>query len=146
MKQSINPKAFGVFVGLYNKLNDTNLSVKQAATIDSLVKTFNASQQFLKEAHTNVVSKQFDCGVPDSGSTKFKSYSLLDMPNVDKKVYDIIVKNPGLSRYEITGRLSNRLSTICGAVNRLTNNGFVRATGTKIDEETQRQVETLATV
>lgn len=134
-------KQFGVFVGLYNKTNDTSLSVKQAAMIDFLVKAFHANQNFIKQCHTRVADHEL---FKNTKSTKLKSYSLLDIPKIDGEVLDYIENNPGESRYEIAAGLDIRLSTICGAVNRLSHNSFVYASGIKIDPETKRKVEAIS--
>ena len=40
-------KAFGIFVGLYNKTNNTGLSVRQAAQIEPFVAMFKKTQHIL---------------------------------------------------------------------------------------------------
>lgn len=133
-------KQFGIFVGLYNRTNDTSLSVKQAAMIEDLVKTFNMSIHLLSRAHT-VVSK--DSNFKSKTSTKMKSYSLLDIPKVDGEVLEYIQNNPGESRMDIANGMGIRMSTVCGAIYRLSHNSFVYISGVKIDSETKRKVEVI---
>lgn len=136
-------KEFGIFVGLYNRTNETNLSVKQAAMIDAMVTLFMRTQYVLSSAHKVVASNP---NFKDRTSTKLKSYSMLDIPKVDGEVLDYIKANPALSRYEIAEGLNIRLSTICGAVNRLAFNNFVFPSGIKVDQETKRKVEAISAI
>lgn len=134
-------KAFGVFVGLYNKLNETEISVKKAWK-DPLFQTLfmNAELTLLQHSVKNNPRYQH------LSSTKFKSYSLLDIPKVDNQVYQFLLKNPDLSRAEISDFTGIRLQTVCGAINRLMHNQLVIVIGEKRDIETEREVQTLRAV
>lgn len=48
-----------------------------------------------------------------------------------------------LTRFEIASRSGLRLSSVCGRVNELIADRFVRIAGEKLDTETDRHVETL---
>jgi hypothetical protein len=75
-------------------------------------------------------------------STRKKSLIRLSA-EVDLDVLNAIRDVPGLSRWDYATRTGLRLSTICGAVCRLTDLGKVKVSGQKTDPNTGRPVETL---
>lgn len=129
-------KQFGIFVGLFNKLNGTQYSVKQALQVQPLLALFNTISQ-----SAAVVNSQI---TPIAGiSTKSKSYSLVNIPAVDSEVYYFLQKNPNTTRSEIALGTGLRLQTVCGAARRLLDNKFIFVTGTTEDTDSNREVETL---
>lgn len=137
-------KAFGIFVGLYNKINNTNFSVKAASTEPSLILAFDYSQKMLTKTH-NYLSDN-NPNYSNVRSTKIKSYTLLDIPKNDRKIYNYIKENSNQSRVDIAYGLGIRVSTVCGAVNRLLHNALVHVTGIKIDPETNKKAETISSI
>ena len=134
-------KAFGVFIGLYNRSNGTNFTVKSARENAFLFKTFRNCQAGLALAHAHGTRH---ATLPSPRiSTRRASLARLDVPEVDEKVYQQIQLFPGYSRSELSQLLGYRLSTVCGAVNRLMKQGLVFVCGRKKDPETGKTVEVL---
>ncbi len=130
-------KAFGIFVGLFNKCNGTQYSVKAALQQIQLVELFNSVR--CQSQYVNAVITPFN-----PGSTRHKSHNKLDHGRLATTIYEFIKDNPGHSRREIAENLNMRLQTVCGQVNVLVREGFIHVAGTKKDIETKREVETLA--
>ena len=63
--------------------------------------------------------------------------------SVDALVLKSIQDNPHISRNELASTLNIRLCTICGCVRRLYNEDLIRVSGVKLDETSNRNVETL---
>jgi len=141
---SLNPaheKQFGIFIGLYNRLNGTKLTVRSASKNSVLVSLFESTQLTLGQVHTlSLAQDEVAC---QANSTKSRSYSLLDMPGVDGNIYYLLKRSTSLSRADIALALNMRLQTVCGAVKRLIDNGLVVVNGEKLDTQTNRHVETL---
>lgn len=79
-------------------------------------------------------------------STKSRSYSLLDIPEVDAKVLKFIKTHPRMSRFEVSVQAQVKLQTVCGAVHRLISSSLVRVTGEKLDTRSNRHVEVLEAI
>lgn len=131
-------KAFGVYVGLFNKSQGTKLSVKAALKVPELVNLFE-----LVCRAQGVINEKIK--PQNTQSTRSKSYSLLDIPKIDNEIYQFIQKNPGWSRSEISNKTGIRLQTVCGAAKRLLDNSLIFVSGTQKDLETGREVELLTT-
>lgn len=84
------------------------------------------------------------CIYCNSGSTKSKSYAQLSIGPSYKAVLDFLEKNPVSSRSDIADGATMRIQTVCGAVRRLIDAGFLEVVGTVYDPETNREVEALA--
>lgn len=139
-------KKFGIFVGLYNKLNSTALSVENALYDNDIVAQFRIVSGLMQN---NVKSpKTASTGIKRPKSTKLLSYEQFQLENgtrAEHSIYKLLKKqNQGLSRTEIAKKLSIRVSTVCGAISRMMEAGLVTVTGIKIDEETNRKVELLS--
>lgn len=135
--------AFGVFVGLYNKINNTSFSVKSALADSELVELFKATTQSLKTNTTTDSSKS----QAKSSSTKKLSYDAFQNSHgttVAHLIYKLLKtsKKP-MSRTEIAQELNIRISTVCGQVYKLMEAGLCKVAGTKIDSESEMKVETL---
>lgn len=128
-------KQFGIFTGFYNKVNNTNLTVKQALTSNDMRDLF---QSFAEATAKIKINK--------NESTKYRSYSLLNIPEVDKEVLQYVKSNNNKSRADIAAATGLRLSTVCGAISRLVNNKMLEVSGTKRDPKSNRNVETLKIV
>lgn len=130
-------KSFGAFVKVYNTAAGTTFNVKTALQNTEIVKLYSNVTKVVKEASKNIV------GSP-STTTKMKSYTMVDIPAVDAEVLDAVGKNPMSSRAELAKITGRRLSTVCGAINRLIYNQMVFVAGTGQDEESNRSVELVA--
>jgi hypothetical protein len=135
-------KEFGIFVGFFNKVNKSKFSVESAAKNSNLTNLY-LSFAILAAQTGSIIEAQ----TPKRSSTKSLSYSLLDAPKVDREVYDFLAKNPPKTRAQISKELDMRLSTVCGAVNRLIQNNLVQFTGELVkDTETNRLVELVTAI
>jgi DNA-binding transcriptional regulator GbsR (MarR family) len=144
-------KSFGIFVGLYNKLNNTVLSVEDALYEDTIMQAYKTMSAELKtvkkivgtpEAITKMVNKR-------PKSTKLLSYEAFKASNGSSCAHLIYTelkksKEP-MTRAELSSVLDLRISTVCGRINELEEAGLVWVVGTKVDEDSQRQVELLQT-
>ena len=63
--------------------------------------------------------------------------------SVDAKTLSCIQANPNITRRELSERLEMRLSTVCGAVNRLYKDDLIRVSGVTVDKDSNKRVETL---
>jgi hypothetical protein len=136
-------KEFGIFVGFYNRLNGTSISVRRATKIPQLVKLFHNSKNLLVYAHSTLEAKQVDF---NSKSTKVKSYEACNLPKLCNEIFTFIKNNPGYSRYEIAQSLGRRVSTVCGIAKILLDSGLIEVSGSTVDEHSKRVVETLSEV
>lgn len=152
---------FGIFVGLYNRLNGTNLSVEQALWTTDMVDLFSAVSQDIRDGFNgnppsspkgiSVVgvsqpnSKKKINGKPKS--TKRLSYEQFQVENgtsVAHLIYKHLKKEDApKSRTEIARELNLRLSTVCGAVFQMIDAGLVYVSGRIIDQDSNREVETV---
>ena len=76
-------------------------------------------------------------------TTKASSLSVSDLPELDRLVLAELWENPGQSRYELSVSCKKRLSSICGAVNRLIEKNLAHAEGEIYDAITGRKCELL---
>jgi hypothetical protein len=135
-------KEFGIFVGFFNKVNGTKFSVESAAKNSNLVNLYLSFATLAAQTGSVVEAQN-----PKRSSTRSMSYSLLDAPAVDRKVYDFLAKNLPKTRAEISKELGMRIQTVCGAVNRLMQNNLVQFTGELVkDPETNRLVELVTAI
>ena len=132
-------KTFGVFVGMFNKTAGTELTVKQAHQVDTLVQLYEGIKEAIAELKYDL-SEEIS---HTTKSTKRKSFDALNIPELDQDVLITIYNWPGASRNQVAKKLGRRLSSICGAVNRLMEARIVFTKGTVHDEETNRDVEAL---
>ena len=63
--------------------------------------------------------------------------------SVDANALKCINNNPNITRRQLSETLSIRLSTICGSVNRLYKQNYIRVSGVTVDPDSNRKVETL---
>ncbi len=133
-------KEFSRFLSLYNVLNNTEISLSQGLKSDELQVLFERTKNVTQKSHEIFVQKPT---FKHKGSTKVKSYDLLDIPKIDEEVLEYVKANPKKSRADISDSLSIRLQTVCGACNRLISNGYIFVSGQKIDPLTRRHVEVL---
>lgn len=142
---------FGIFVGLHNKLNNTNLSVEDALWTSDMVEAYQAVSGIVKAttgSKTTTVAKKSQAkstGKPKS--TKRLSYEQFQVENgtsVAHAIYKEMKKQgTAFSRIEIAKALGIRLSTVCGQIFAMEEAGLVRVVGTKIDADSNRKVELL---
>lgn len=147
---------FGIFVGLYNRLNGTSLSVEQALWTTDMVELFQAVSQGIQAAAGNSQpntiavasvrqpnSRKKLTGKPKS--TKRLSYEQFQVENgtsVAHLIYKHLkAQNTPMSRTEIAKALNLRLSTVCGAVFSMIDAGLVYVSGRTIDQDSNREVE-----
>lgn len=135
---------FKQYIKLYNSINETNLTFAQAMESDVFLKAFELAFQGISLQHDKIEPLLPTKAL--SGSTKLKSYNLIDIPKIDGEVLSCIRHNPHISRSEIATITATRLSSVCGAVNRLLHNQFVEVSGETIDQSTNRTVETIAAI
>lgn len=129
-------KKFGIFVGLYNQLRATKVSVKTASVDPAILAAFEQVADTIGQ-------------IPEVDSTSYKStkrlsYESLDLPEIDMSVLHFINNNPGLSRREISQQGNFLLQTVCGSVNRLLDKELIYVSGRKWDEDTKRNVGVLS--
>lgn len=138
----------GRYLKFYNEVNDTSLTVKQACNSPEVMLAFTKTLQYTAHYHDEIAVKALpeDALLPTTSSTKLKSYSLVNIPRTDSGVRALLIRKPDISRYDISVMMGIRLSTICGAVNRLIHNNLVAVSGTKLDLHSNRQVETLVAI
>lgn len=60
-----------------------------------------------------------------------------------QQILDALFMSPPLSRSELAAKTGMRLSSVCGRVNELLDEGRIVVDGTTYDPATQRHVETL---
>lgn len=131
--------AYGIFVGFYNRVNNTSFSVKDALKEPTLMSFYTKVSQA-----ANVVNQKVK--QPEKKTTKRKAYDALNIPEIDNAVLQYIHNNQDSSRWEIAAGTGLRVSTVCGAVNRLVYNKFAFISGEKTDEETNRSVDTVGSL
>ena len=131
-------KTFGVFVGLWNKTADTNLSVKQAQAIDELVQLYEGIRDTIHEFKIELAEE-----LPAKQSTRRKSLNKTSIAELDEKIFIYLYNHPKISRSEIAKGLHVRLSSVCGAINRLMELDGVFVCGRANDPDTNREVELL---
>jgi hypothetical protein len=130
---NMNTKEFGIFVGLFNKVNDSKISVKNALKNKEMVELYESVQ----------VSVKKDVKI-NTTSTKRRSLEQTDLPKTRAEVYDYIKKNPSKTRWGISVGMDRRINIICGRVNELIESGLVYVDGEAIDLNTGRKVETIS--
>ena len=139
-----DPTSFGVFVGLFNKLNNTSFSVKEALSNPELTQLFAATAQTLQ---SNTTTASVKSQAKSSKNTKKLSYEQFQTEHgttVAHAIYSYCkAQGVALSRAEIAEGLNVRLSTVCGQVFNLIEAGLLAVNGTKVDENSGREVETL---
>ncbi len=143
--------SFGIYVGFYNKINGTALSVEQALWEDSILTAYQVSAMTVR--NTNKAN-----GIPKAPakaaskapkSTKRLSYEAFKTENgtsVAHLIYKALKQDPAMSRTEIATSLQLRLSTVCGQIVPLMEAGLVQVSGTAIDENSNRTVELLTAI
>ena len=128
-------KDFGVFVGLFNRTTQANISVKNALQNKDLIALFEMTR--------NSMDLSIVTGKVQDTSTKKRSYQKTNMGRNRARVYDYVLKNPNSTRKEISNGIGMRIQSVCSAVNPLVNKGLLYVSGEVYDAETDRMVETL---
>lgn len=131
---------FKLFVKLFNLENGTKLTYQDAFSIKSVGIAFKESI----EVNTKLKQQLDFDGVKltSNKSTKRASYDLLNLPLVDKQVLDFITMYTDRSREDIALGIGRKVSTVCGAVNRLVKAKAIFNSGKVLDTITNRHVET----
>lgn len=132
-------KVFKKYVSLYNAINETSLTTKNALNNDQYVEFFEKAYLFINETSNRLPPEMST----KKRSTKVQSYNKINIPQIDSEVLSYIVNCDQCSRYDISVKSGIRLSTVCGAVKRLLNNNMIEVIGTKFDPESKRNVEVL---
>lgn len=143
---------FGIFVGLYNRLNNTSFSVEQALWKTEILDKYTAVSFFL-QGNSSVFSitapKKFKRVKIERKPKTTKTISYQDFQtehgtSVAYCIYKFLKQqNEPFSRAEIAKQMGIRLSTVCGQIFSMEEAGLVTVVGTKLDEESQRTVEIL---
>lgn len=140
--KSVYSPEFGIFVGLYNKLNGTTYTVNEALQSQTILDTFSITTASLKSTTQTVQSQ-----LKNVTSTKKLSYEAFQKEHgssVAYKIYTFMKQtNTSMSRAEIAEAMGIRLSTVCGQINQMAKAGLVQIVGNKIDKSSKREVETL---
>ena len=135
---------FGIFVGLFNKLNGTSISVNEALKCPAMVDSFKITSASLQSNTTTQVVKT---QAKSASSTKKLSYEQFQSANGTSVAYKIYkhmkAVNKKMSRADIAAEMNIRLSTVCGQINLMLEAGLVEVTGTKVDLSSNREVEVL---
>lgn len=133
-------KSFGIFIGLYNKINNTRVSVEAGLNEEALVKLFNKTSKGLAKKGSTTSPK----------STKRAAWEKFNTSNGTTLSYEIytFLKSSGgsYSRADIAAKLKLRLSTVCGRVADLKNSQLIQVVGTDIDPTSQCKVELLKAI
>jgi hypothetical protein len=127
-------KSFGVWVGFFNKVNGTQVSVASALSDPAMRSLFKDSYNTTRTA---VVRPQ------RMRSTKSVAYDPIHVGLSADFIFAELTKRPNSSRNDLFETTHLRLSTVCSAVNKLMRDGRVVVSGTKIDPITNKTVETL---
>lgn len=141
-------KRFGIFVGFYNRINNTSMSVEDALHDLDIVSLFSSTVKVVKTPNSNtttVIKQAQPKKSKRAKSTKRLSYEAFQTDfgsSVDHLVYQGMKStgNP-VTRSEIAQTYKLRIQTVCGVVNRLEEAGLVICVGRVIDEDTKRPVE-----
>lgn len=134
-------KKFGIWLGLFNRNQNLNISVKQGLKMEELVDLFERTTRAMVIVHNCVEEK---IGKLPTKSTKARAYDALNLPKIDNQVYNFIKYHPGLSRTDIADSSGIRIQTVCGAVNRLISANMIYVDGEKVDVDSKHKVETLS--
>ncbi len=106
----------------------------------------------IQDLHTEINERLREYGnvsiklpkIPGQFGTKNDSLRRLErsgkMAAVAQSVIDVVKVSP-MSRREISRVTGHRLSSICGRVKELIDEGVLHVVGTKFDDETERNVE-----
>lgn len=141
-KTTYSPE-FGIFVGLYNKLNNTDYSVAEALQSQTILDTFKITAASLQST-TQTVQNQLKNVTSSTKRLSYESFQKSHGSSVAYKIYTFLKQeNSPLSRAEIASKMGIRLCTVCGQVNAMAKAGLVEVVGTKVDETSEREVETL---
>lgn len=150
--------SFGIFVGFYNKVNNTTMSVEDALHNDDMLPLYFAMSNDLKEGVASTTQNNTTAIVPvgqpnytkrvgKPKSTKRLSYEQFQVENgtsVAHAIYKEMRKQgQAMSRIEIARALNIRLSTVCGQIFAMEEAGLVQCVGTKVDPDSNRKVELL---
>ncbi len=122
--------SFGIFVGLYNKLNGTFWSVKDAFANTEIKNDFMNVSMFLKS------DPEFKETIPTEfreykqTSTKSKSFFNLNKRGAAWKIYTTLVASDNaLSRQDIADASGMALCTVTGQIPRLIRGNYIRVSG-----------------
>jgi len=130
---------FGIFVGFYNKINNTSISVKEAAATLEITSIYEKVSVVAKCIPLTVIKK-----VKSTKSLSYEHFQAQNGTSVAHTIYKHLKTTKGqVSRREIAEALSLRLSTVCGQVNALLGAGVLEVIGAKVDEQSDRSVEVL---
>lgn len=139
-KQLLNPKFkkhFGIWLGLYNSLTGSKWTVKEASNDSKMVKIFSKTSVSLLKGKKDI---------PKFINTSAEAFDKLDFQPLDFDVYRFITKNPDLTRHEIAHKMGIQLSTICGSIRRLIDDGHIKVIGYRRDIETGISRQTLGLI
>jgi len=130
---------FGIFVGFYNKINNTSVSVKAALSDLEIVSLYEKAAVVTK-CTPSLIKKQ----VKSTKSLSYEQFQVENGTSVAHAIYKHLrTTKSTLSRTEIADSLAVRLCTVCGQVNAMLTAGLLEVAGTKIDELSNRTVEIL---
>lgn len=133
--------SFGIFLGFYNKVKGTTLSVEDALHNEEIVDQYTKTRLSItsKPATTTEIK-------PKQKSTKSNGYDKIKSKSsgLNTLIYNYIKdQNTFYTRSEIALLLDLKLSTVCGRVHELISNGNLFVAGIKKDPETNVNVELL---
>ena len=131
-------KQFGIFVGFFNRINNTQYSVKEAAKDPTIVEFYNKVSQTALVVNTKVKA-------PQKKSTKRRAYDILNIPKIDNTILEYIHSNQDQSREDIANGTGLKLATVCGSVNRMIEAKIIFVSGEKTSDS-NRSVETLGSL
>jgi hypothetical protein len=127
-------KTFGVFVGLFNRLTGSKFSVEHAFRNDYLRnKYFNT----MLDIRQDVIQKP---EIILAVSTRNESLQTVDVGDSTRKVLNAL-QSKNYTRAEVSEATGLRLSSVCGRVNELIQEGLVVVKGYKTDHKTNKKVE-----
>lgn len=134
----MDTKAFGIYVGLMNKLTNSNIAVKDALKNPAMVGLFTK---------LNSISTKF-VGNIESTSTRRRSLNKLREDNklgeYQLLVYKAIRDTKKITRQELAEHLNMPINTVCARVRELIDMNKVYVSGETFNEQTKRYVECLS--
>lgn len=136
---------FKAFVKMFNTMNDTKMTLEEAAGNRDVAEAFKAFRTVTNDLYKKLHYKGVKLKTK-STTTKKQSYDMTNIPVLDKQVLLYVTNFPHRSRDQIATDLGRKVSTICGAVSRLQKNKMVCVSGTVQDLYTGRNVETICTI
>jgi len=138
---------FQAYLNFFNTLNGLDYTLHDALNDDFLVQSYQIASNNIS-IWKNAKQKPRAIKTTKTVSTKRLSFDAFKTENADSVqnlIYNALKKSDSqaMTRTVLAKQLSLRLSTVCGAVKPLIEEGRVMVDGYVIDSDSNRRVETL---